>query len=53
MRRVAQMFEGVDLLVTRLGDQVVQRRVLNLSPVRLKIIHLLGPEVENCYLVGN
>lgn len=53
MRRVAQMFEGVDLLVIRLGDQVMQRRVLNLSPERLKIIHLLGPEVENCYLIGN
>jgi hypothetical protein len=40
MRRVAQMFEGMDLLVIRLGEQVVQPKVLNLSPVRLKIIHL-------------
>jgi transposase len=53
MRRVAQMFEGIDVLVIRAGDQVVERRVLNLSQVRLKIIHLLGPEVENCYLVRN
>jgi len=47
MRRVAQMIEGMDLLVIRLGEQVVQHKVLNLSPVKLKIIHLLGPEVEN------
>ena len=53
MRRVAQMFEGVDVLVIRFGDQVLERRVLNLSKERLKILRLLGPDVENCYLVGN
>lgn len=51
MRRVAQIFEGIDILVIRLGKQVVERKVLNLSEVRLKIIRLLGPEVEKCYLV--
>jgi transposase len=51
MRRVAQMFEGIDILVIRLGRQIVDRRVLNLSTVRLKIIRLLGPEVEKCYLL--
>jgi transposase len=51
IRRVAQMFEGIDVLLVRLDNRVVARKVLNLSDVRLKIIRLLGPEVENCYLV--
>lgn len=53
MRRVAQIFEGVDLLLIRLDNQLVERRVLNLSSVRLKIIRLFGPEVQNCYLVDS
>lgn len=51
MRRVAQMFEGVDLLVIRQGTQIVERRILKLTPVRLQLIRLLGPAVQNCYLV--
>ena len=51
MRCVAQIFEGIDILVIRLGKQVDERKVLNLSEVRLKIIRLLGPEVEKCYPV--
>ncbi len=51
MRRIAQMFEGVDLLLIRLNDQVVERRILNLSHLHRKILRLLGPEVEYCYLV--
>lgn len=53
MRRVAQMFEGVDVLLIRLDNQVVARQVLNLTEVRLQIIRLLGPEVQNCYLVDS
>jgi hypothetical protein len=45
------MFEGVDLLLIRLDNPIVACIILNLTPVRLKIIRLLGPEVENCYLV--
>jgi transposase len=51
MRRVAQIFEGIDLLVIRAGPTVVARKILNLSPLRLKIIRLLGPEVQSCYLL--
>lgn len=51
MRRVFQVFEGIDLLHIMLGDQVLDRRVLNLSAVQLKIIDLMGAAVKNCYLV--
>jgi transposase len=51
MRRVAQIFEGVDVLVIRVGKRVIDRRILNLSGVRLKIIELFGPEVKKCYLL--
>lgn len=52
MRRVAQMFEGVDLLIIRHGEQIVQQQVLKLTPVRLQIIRLFSPAVQNCYLAG-
>lgn len=51
MRRIAQIFEGVDLLIIRLNDQIVERKVLNLTDVRRQILRLLGPEVHYCYLV--
>ena len=51
MRRVAQIFEGVDLLIIRQDTQVIARKVLNLTDVHRKIVGLLGPEVEYCYLV--
>lgn len=51
MRRIAQMFEGVDLLFIRQGSQIVERQVLKLTPVRLQIIRLFGPAIQNCYLV--
>jgi transposase len=53
MRRVAQIFEGVDLLLICLDNQIIDRKILNLSPVRRKIIRLFGPPVENCYLVDS
>ncbi len=49
MRWVFQMFEGIDLLLILRDDQVVSRQVLNLKPDQLRIIHLLGPQVRNCY----
>ena len=49
MRWVFQMFEGVDLLLILQDDQVVQQKVLNLSPDHLQIIRLLGEQVQNCY----
>jgi len=51
MRRIAQMFEGIDLLEIRLDGHLVERRVLNLSQLHLKIIHFFGTEVEKCYLI--
>ena len=52
MRRIAQMFEGVDLLIIRHGEQIVEQQVLKLTPVRLQIIRLFEPTVQNCYLAG-
>ena len=52
MRRIAQMFEGVDLLIIRRGEQIIEQRVLKLTPVRLQIIRLFRPAVQNCYLDG-
>ena len=52
MRRVAQMFEGVDLLIIRRGEQIIEQQVLKLTPVRLQIIRLFRPAVQNCYLDG-
>jgi len=51
MRRIAQMFEGVDLLIIHQGSQVIERQVLKLTPVRLQLIRLFGPAIQNCYLV--
>ena len=51
MRRVAQIFEGVDVLTIRAGPEILTRTVLNLSPVRLKILRLFNATVQNCYLL--
>ena len=51
MRRVAQIFEGVDILNIRHDNHLVARQVLNLPAVRRQIISLLGPEIQYCYLV--
>lgn len=53
LRRVAQIFEGVDLLTVRAGPDVVSRQVLNLTPVRLKILRLFHPHVQNCYMLNS
>lgn len=52
MRRVAQMFEGVDLLIIRHGERIVAQQVLKLTPVRLQIIRLFGPAIQNRYSIG-
>jgi len=51
MRRVAQMFEGVDLLIIRQGSHIVQQQILKLTPVRLQLIRLFGPAIQNCYFL--
>jgi transposase len=50
MRRVFQMFEGIDLLIIVLAGQIVGRQVLNLRPVHEQIVTLLGPAVKNIYI---
>jgi transposase len=51
MRRVAQMFEGVDLLIIRQNSRIVEQQILKLTPVTLQLICLFGPPIQNCYLV--
>jgi transposase len=51
MRRIAQIFEGVDILTIRCRNQIVARHDLNLTDVRRRIVNLLGPEVAYSYLV--
>jgi transposase len=50
MRRIFQVFEGIDVLMIQrpLGTQ---RQVLNLKPIHLHILDLLGPEVKKCYIL--
>ena len=50
MRRVAQIFEGVDLLVISVNGQTLERHILNLSELRIKILKLFNPEVQKCYI---
>lgn len=50
MRRVFQMFEGIDLLIITAGGQVIERQVLNLRLVHAQILSLLGPSVKNIYI---
>jgi transposase len=46
MRRVAQMFEGVDLLIIRQGSRIAEQKILQLTPVRLQLIRLFGPPIQ-------
>ena len=49
MRRVFQVFEGIDiLLLTTDGRQ--QRLILNLTDLHHRILDLLGRHVQQCYL---
>ena len=52
MRRIAQIFEGVDVLLIRVDDVIISRQVLNMTALRQKIIGLFHPSVQNCYLVN-
>jgi len=53
MRWIFQVFEGIDLLLIWQNDQLIHRQVLNLKPIHLDVLRLLGPPVENCYLLGS
>ena len=51
LRRVAQIFEGVDILIIRTKTNILTRQVLNLSPLRLKILRFFSLEVQKSYLL--
>lgn len=49
LRRIFQMFEGIDVLwIQQNGDR--QRSIVNLKPIHLQIINILGVEIKNIYL---
>ncbi|MEA3344899.1 MAG: IS1634 family transposase [Chloroflexota bacterium] len=48
--RCRQMFEGIDVLLISTSTGT-ERQVLNLEPIHHKILKLLGPYVQNCYLI--
>lgn len=48
MRRVYQMFEGIHLLL-RFGDGPPLRQILNLKPVHILILQLLGSHFQKIY----
>lgn len=49
MRRIFQVFEGIDVLLIH-TPQGTRRQVLNLKPIHLRILDLLGSEVRKCYI---
>jgi len=51
LRWVFQLFEGIDLLLVYQEGRIVARHVLNLRPIHHTVIRLLGPYVQNYYLV--
>lgn len=50
MRWIFQIFEGIDVLSVWSGNQIVLRQMLNMRPLHIQIIRLLGPLVQKCYL---
>jgi len=50
MRRVFQMFEGIDVLWIETGGPT-QKFVLNMNDIHHKIVSYLGEEVRKCYLL--
>lgn len=53
MRRIFQIFEGIDLLLIAEGSEIQERRLLNMGPIHHQILELLGTEVQKCYLLEN
>lgn len=48
LRRIFQLFEGIDVLLTQ-QDEQTHRVVLNLKPIHYQILDLFGKEVKKCY----
>jgi transposase len=53
IRRVFQLFEGLDILLVRQNGQMRLRQLLNLRPTQQQVITLLGPQVQKCYLFSS
>jgi len=51
MRRIFQIFEGIDVLMIRNSGEM-QCHVLNLKPIHYRILNLLGAEAKNCYILS-
>ena len=51
LRWVFQTFEGLDVLSVWADGRLVARQLLNLRPVHQQIMFLLGPQVQQCYLI--
>lgn len=49
MRRVTQLFEGIDVLEIIQNDKVYQRQILNLTEQQRIILTLFNPYVQKCY----
>jgi len=52
LRWVFQMFEGLDVLSVVADGRLVARKILNMRPVHIQVVRLLGPQVQKCYLLG-
>jgi len=50
MRRIFQVFEGIDVLLVK-NHLGIQRQMLNLKPIHLHVLDLLGPEVKKYYIL--
>lgn len=50
IRRIFQVFQGIDVLLIK-NSLGIQRQVLNLKPIHLRVLDLLGPEVKKCYIL--
>jgi len=50
IRRIFQVFRGIDILLIH-NPLGTQRQVLNLKPIHLRVLDLLGPEVKKYYIL--
>ena len=48
LRRIFQMFEGIDVLLIKQNEHI-QRNIVNLNEIQIKIINILGRKVKNVY----
>jgi transposase len=51
LRWVFQTFEGLDVLSVWTDGRLIVRQLVNLRPVHQQIILLLGPQIQQCYLI--